>query len=144
MQAVPVPILINGHSYEWADIQLAIAGGTPVAGITEINYEAKRNIQNIYGIGSEPVSRGYGAKEYSASITIKWEEVQALIALAPDGDITQIPTFTITVAWLDTENAIVQNTLQNVKFADNSLKTKQGDTSTDITLNLVIAGILYF
>ena len=144
MQAVPIPILINGHSYEWADIQLTIAGGLPVAGITEINYSSKRNITNVYGAGSEPVSRGYGAKEYSASITLKLEEVKPLIAIAPFGDITQIPTFTISIAWLDTENVLHLNTLLNVKFMDNDIKTKAGDTSTDVMLHLCIAGILHF
>lgn len=142
MQLIPVPILINGHSYEWADIQLSIAGGTPVVGITSIEFGLKRNVTNVMGSGSQPVSRGYGAVSYSAAITLKFEEVQTLLAVAPFGDLTQIPRFTIFIAWLDSENALVTKTLQNVNFMDNEVKTKQGDTSTDITLNLCIAGIV--
>ena len=141
MQAIPIPVMINGHSYEWADIQLSIAGSTPIMGITEINYSYNRKITNVYGAGSEPVSRGYGSKEYTASITLKMEEVQTLLAIAPFQDITQIPTFTISVAWLDLENLTVLNVLRNCKFMNNEIKTKAGDTSTDVTLNICYAGI---
>lgn len=135
-------MLINGHSYEWADIQLSIAGSTPIMGITEINYGYTRKVTNVYGAGSEPVSRGYGAKEYTASLTMKLEEIQALVAIAPVGDLSQIPMFSIFVAWLDTENNTIVNTLQNCSFMNNDIKTKAGDTSTDVTLNIMYAGLV--
>ena len=142
MQLVPISPRINGHSYEWADIQLSIAGSVPVIGITEISFSYARDIKNIYGAGSEPVSVGYGAKTYDASITLLMEEVENLISIAPNSDLTQIPTFTITVSWLDSENAIVTRKLKNVKFMNYDLKTKQGDTSTPITMKLIYAGLL--
>lgn len=141
MQLTPVPILINGVSYHWADIQLSIAGSVPIAGITEINYGFTRKVENVYGAGSEPVTRGYGNKEYTASITMKLEEVQNLVNVASGGDITLIPTFNITVAWLDDELVTITNILRNCKFTNFDIKTKQNDTSTDITLNLVYAGL---
>ena len=141
MQLVPISPRINGHSYEWADIQLSIAGSVPVIGITEISFSYARDIKNIYGAGSEPVSVGYGAKTYDASITLLMEEVENLISIAPNSDLTQIPTFTITVSWLDSENAIVTRKLKNVKFMNYDLKTKQGDTSTPITMKLIYAGL---
>ncbi len=141
MQLIPIPVLINGHSYEWADIQISIAGSTPIMGITEINYGYTRKVTNVYGAGSEPVSRGYGAKEYTASINIKLEEVQTLVNIAPFKDLSQIPTFQIFVAWLDTENALIKDTLMNCKFMNNEIKTKAGDTSTDVTLNICYAGL---
>ena len=141
MQLVLISPRINGHSYEWADIQLSIAGSVPVIGITEISFSYARDIKNIYGAGSEPVSVGYGAKTYDASITLLMEEVENLISIAPNSDLTQIPTFTITVSWLDSENAIVTRKLKNVKFMNYDLKTKQGDTSTPITMKLIYAGL---
>ena len=141
MQLVLISPRFNGHSYEWADIQLSIAGSVPVIGITEISFSYARDIKNIYGAGSEPVSVGYGAKTYDASITLLMEEVENLISIAPNSDLTQIPTFTITVSWLDSENAIVTRKLKNVKFMNYDLKTKQGDTSTPITMKLIYAGL---
>lgn len=141
MQLVPISPRINGHSYEWADIQFSIAGGIPIVGITEINYSYSRNITNIYGAGSEPISVGYGAKTYDASITLKLEEVQNLLAIAPFKDLSQIPSFSISVSWLDTENAIKTDVLKYVKFNDYNIKTKAGDTSTDISMKLTFAGL---
>ena len=143
MQLIPIPSLINGHSYEWSDIQLSIAGAAPIYGITDINYSSKRLGKNVYGAGSQPVSRGYGAVEYAGSITIKMEEMTPLRAIAPFGDVSQIPEFTIIVAFLDSQNNIVVNTLNSVKFLTDDFKTKQGDTSIDFTIELLIGSITY-
>lgn len=149
MNLFPIPSLINGHSYEWADIQLSIAGAPPVFGITSIEYGFKREMKNVYGAGDQPVSRGYGAVVYEGSITIKMEELEPIIAIAPAAfpgggpDITRIPEFTITVAWLDSQNAVVVNTLVNCKFMAHDLKTKQGDTSTDFVIPLLIGNVVY-
>jgi hypothetical protein len=145
----PIPSLINGHSYEWADIQLSIAGAPPVNGITSIDYGFKREMKNVYGAGDQPVSRGYGSVVYDGSITIKMEELEPIIAVAPPAfpgggpDITRIPEFTIVVAFLDSQNTVVVNTLNNVKFMAHEFKTKQGDTSIDFVIPILIGSITY-
>ena len=40
--------LINGKSYEWADIVVNVLG-VPIIGITNIEYEEKQGMENIYG-----------------------------------------------------------------------------------------------
>lgn len=149
MNLFPVPSLINGHSYEWADIQLSIAGNTPIYGITSIDYSMKREGKNVYGAGDQPVSRGYGSVVYEGSITIKMEEMVAIRSIAPaafpggGSDITRIPEFTIVVAFLDSQNAVVVNTLNSVKFLADDFKAKQGETSLDFTIPLLIGSITY-
>ena len=149
MNLFPIPSLINGHSYEWSDVQLSIAGAPPIAGITSISYGFKREMKNVYGAGDQPVSRGYGSVVYDGSITIKMEELEPIIAIAPFAftggsfDITRITEFTIIVSWLDSQNLVVVNTLNNVKFMAHELHTKQGDTSTDFTIPLLIGSILF-
>ena len=71
------------------------------------------------------------------------EELTPLRNIAPFGDITQIPEVTIVVSWLDAQNVIVTNTLNSVKFMNDELKTKQGDTSTDFTIDLLIGSITF-
>ena len=142
MQAIPVPVLINGTQAHWADIQLSIAGSTPIYGVTEINYSVTRKIENVYGSGSEPIGRGFGNVEYNASITLKLTEVKSLVNLAPLGDITQIPPFPISISWLDTDFALINDTLLNCQFLSNDIKTKQGDTSIDVTIPIIFAGIV--
>jgi hypothetical protein len=139
---IPIfPIRVNGHCYEWADIQLSIAGSTPQSTLQEINYSSVREGKNIYGTGSEPIGVGYGNRVYSGSITMLMDEVQALLAIAPLKDLSRIPSFSITVSWLDAENVTITDVLKNCKFMNYDIKTKQGDTSTPVTLNILFAGI---
>lgn len=144
-QLIPIIPRINNHSYEWSDIILSIAGGTPVMGITEINYGYTRKAQNIYGAGSEPVTVGYSQKEYTASISIKMEEAEALVSASPAPfgmpDVTMIPRFAITISWIDSENALVTEVMENCTFLSYDKKTKAGDTSTDMTFNILFAGL---
>jgi hypothetical protein len=46
--------LVNGKSYEWADIAVNILGAD-IIGITNIEYEEKQGMENIYGAGRFPV-----------------------------------------------------------------------------------------
>ena len=56
--AYPLVQLINGKSYEWADIVVNVLG-LPIVGITAIDYEEKQGMENIYGAGRFTVSSGY-------------------------------------------------------------------------------------
>jgi hypothetical protein len=142
MQLIPIAPKINGTSYSWSDIQLSIAGGIPVVGITAINYADKREVTPVYGAGSEIISYGYGNHTFEASITMKFEEVKSIVAVAPNGDLTQIPDFTITIAFLDTNLQIVTHKLMYVRFLNNVTDVKQNDTSIDVKLDLIIASIV--
>ena len=50
------------------------ANANPIVlqGVTGIKYNIKKNIKTNYGLGGEPVSRGFGNREYSASITMDY------------------------------------------------------------------------
>lgn len=54
-------VLVNGVNWSWANLN-NIAFGVPVIGILAINYKIKQNKENNYGVGNEPISRGYGNK----------------------------------------------------------------------------------
>lgn len=99
-QLIPIPVLINQISYAWSDVQLSIAKNLPIVGITEINYSQKRKFTSNYGAGSQPITKSFGNVEYTGSITIYKEEYEALKAIALNGDITQIPMFTINIAYI--------------------------------------------
>ena len=59
--------LINGVTYSWSNVKLVLFG-VPVIGITQIEYKRKQNKENNYGMGTDPISRGYGNKEYEGKI----------------------------------------------------------------------------
>ena len=90
--------LINGTAYSWSQIQLNLLG-TPVNGIVAISYEESQEMQDNFGAGNRPVSRGYGKKECKASITLEMAEVEALQDAAPNGSLMDIPEFDVPVCF---------------------------------------------
>lgn len=136
----PIVPLINGKSYEWADIVVNILG-VPVVGITSIEYEEKQGMENIYGAGRFPVSRGYGKVEPTAKITLLMEEVQAIMSVAPLGRIQDIPEFDISVVYIDAALTTVKHKLRNVRFMNNPRTSSSGDTSIPVEIDLIISHV---
>jgi hypothetical protein len=133
--------LVNGESYTWAQIIVNI-GGVPIAGVKAIKYKTSQEKVNNYGSGSSPVSRGRGRKEVSASITLEMAEVEALRASSTTKDLLDIAPFDIIIAWLPTNGAIVRKTLKNCEFTEDLMESKEGDTTIDIELPLIVSHII--
>ncbi len=132
--------LINGVNYSWANIKV-ILFGVPVVGITKIEYKIKQTKENQYGAGYEPISRGYGIKEYEGSIEIYQDELKRIIASAPDRDLMSIPPFDIQVL-IETGGAQISiDTLKMCEFMEEGLSASQGDTKLLVTLPLIIGSI---
>jgi hypothetical protein len=140
--AYPLVPLINGKSYEWADIIVNVLG-VPIIGITNIEYEERQAMENIYGAGKFPVSRGYGKIEPTAKITILMEELENIQTVAPQGRIMDIPEFDIVVVFVDVANVTRKHTLKNVRFMNNKRASASGDTSIPVELDLIISHIQY-
>lgn len=138
----PLIPLINGKSYEWADIQATVLG-VPIIGITNIEYEEKQGMENIYGAGRFPVSRGYGKVEPTAKMTLLMEEVENLQTAAPLGRLQDIPEFDIIVMYLDSALITRKHVLKNVRFTNNKRGASSGDTSIPVELELIISHIQY-
>jgi len=134
--------LINGINYSWGNIRL-ILFGVPIVGITKISYKIKQKKENNYGMGYEPISRGYGNKEYEASIEIYTDELKNIIAAAPNREIMEIPPFDIIVQFEDPATGILltQDILRMCEFTENGLDSAQNDTKLLVTLPLVVASI---
>jgi hypothetical protein len=138
--AIPIVPLINGKSPEWADIQVIVMG-VPIVGITSVEYEEKQSMENIYGAGEYPVSQGYGKVECTCKMTLKMEEVQSIMAVAPLGRLNKIPSFDIVVMYLDDSYTVVKHTVKNCRFMGNNRKSKQGDTSIDVEFDILCSHI---
>lgn len=140
--AYPIPPLINGKSYEYADIQINILG-VPIVGVTSINYDDKQAMENIYGAGNRPISRGYGKFEPTASLTLLMEEIENITAVAPGGVLQAIPEFDIVVIYLDSALITRKHKLRNVRFMNNPRGSNTGDTSIPCECELIISHIEY-
>lgn len=140
--ALEITPLINGKSYEYADITCVVLG-LPIIGITSIEYSEDANITNIYGTGRHPISRGHGTVEPTAKITMLMEEVQNIVAVAPQGRLYNIPEFDIIVTFTDTNLIPVVHKINNVRFKNNKVSSSTGDTSIPVELELVPSHITW-
>lgn len=133
--------LVNGINYAYAGIKLVLFG-VPVVGITKISYNAKQKKENNYGMGVEPISRGYGNKEYDGSIEMYLDEWKRIIAASPNRDPLSITPFDIQVLY--GTNAIApdqKDVLRMCEFLENPLDASQGDTKLMVKIPLIIASI---
>lgn len=133
--------LINGRAYSWADVTLNI-GGVPVVEVIKINYDETQVKEDNYGAGVNPVSRGYGNKKATASITLRANEVESLMDKAPNSNLLDYGVFDITVQYL--VGAVIKtHVLKNVEFTKNERNTSQGDTKIEVDLPLITSHILW-
>jgi len=132
--------LINGKSYEYADITCNILG-VPVVGITSVEYEETQAMENIYGAGRNPVSRGYGQMTPTAKVTILMEEIENIQAVAPRGKLQDIPEFDIVILFTDSALVARKHVLKNVRFMKNIRSSSAGDTSIPVECDLIISHI---
>ena len=134
------PTLINGRAYDWSQITANI-GGVPVAGITGVSYEETQEIADNYGAGNRPVSRGFGIIESTGSVTLSMNEVERIQLASPNGLLSGIPEFDITITFASADGLPANHTLKSCRFKGNKRDMSQGDTAIDVELDLQIAEI---
>jgi hypothetical protein len=115
--------------------------GIPLMGITDINYEEKQDMDNIYGAGNRPVSRGYGRITYEGNLTIAMEELESYKKASPTGRLQDIPEFPIVISFLPDSGTIVTHKIKYVRFKNNGRKIKEGDMKIEHQIDLVIGDI---
>lgn len=131
---------INGVQYSWASISMNILGRT-VTGVTAISYGDDQNKENIYGAGSQPIARGRGNIEPTASITLMQFEVEGIEDAVIPGRIQDIPPFDITVQYMDANGDVRTNIIRNAEFKNNGRDHSQGDTSSETQFELIVSHI---
>lgn len=132
--------LINGKAYEFADITCIVLG-TPIVGVTAIEYGEEDNIENVYATGRYPVARGFGQIEPSAKVTILMNEVMSIVAVAPNGRLQDIPEFDIIVTFTDANLIPIVHKIRNCRFKKNMITSATGDTSIPVELDLIVSHI---
>ena len=135
-----LPPLINGKSYENADVTLTVMG-TVIAGVTAISFsEMMDDMKGVTGAGRDFVSYSNGKLKKEGSITLKYEEVANIEDVAPNGKLYDIPLFPITVSFTD-PTLVTRAYVITAKFKGVKLDTKDGDGSIDVQLDLFVASI---
>ncbi len=79
------------------------------------------------GAGKLPVSRSRGSRVADGvSVELFMSELEAIQAVAPNGQIDDIPPFDIVVSYVTAGNAIVTHTIHNAEFMENKRDASQG------------------
>lgn len=129
--------LINGIEPAWANMTANI-GGILVTSILALDYDEKQIIENIYGAGQNPVARGYGNIEPTASITLLMSAVEAIRAASPTGRLQDIAPFDIVVMYTPVNSTkMIKHVIRNCQFTDNPVTNAQGNTKNEVQLTLL-------
>jgi len=132
--------LIDNVAYSWSMIQLKSSiigdqGGETGLFIdcTAIKWSAKRKVENNYGLGGQPRSRGFGNVEYKASIKLPYSTQQLLSSLGK-GTLLSLGQFDLIISWgNDLAESVTEETytLKNCIFNESAMEVKQDDTSIE-------------
>ena len=135
--------LINGVNYSWLN-QVINLFGVPLIGVTKIELMSEQMKENHYGYGNEAVSRGYGNKTHTGSLSVYWDEVSKIINAAPGRDILDIPPFDIPLTLSPLGASRVQPfkiVAKMAEFTKHGLSSSQGDTKIIVDLPLIVGRI---
>lgn len=111
--------------------------------ITAIDYNDSEEIENVYGAGKFPVSRGHGQYKAEAKITLLAEEVNQLQkALQPGQRLQDIAMFDVIVSYLPND-ALKRTTdiIRNCQIKNNKRTVKANDKMIEVELELVVSHI---
>lgn len=135
--------LINGRSYDFAQIRAAILG-VVVPSISSIEYSEEQKKENNFGAGDRPVSRGAGAIEAKGKLTMSMNDVEAIRKTVPNGSLLSVPPFDVVVTYLHPTAAnVVTHVLKNCEFTTDGVSGSQGDTDLKRDFELVLSHIVY-
>ena len=108
--------LINGRAYDWSMIEINFgfaSSSEAIYGIKAVKWERKRKVESNYGIGSQPISRGYGNWTYTASIELDYATQVMFQEASPDGTLMGFGEFDLIVHFAHPDDGrTVTTTLQ--------------------------------
>lgn len=145
MPALPFP-LTNGVRHSWASISWKIAG-TPIAGVTEINYECTLEPGVVYAGGPLPIAHTTGVGSYTADLTMLLQEYNQAQVLLGEAFMTAI--FDVEVNYSDEGYTasgvqIVTDTIQRCRISKvGAAAAKQSGDPIVRKLTLVPLGMLF-
>lgn len=138
--------LINGVAYAHADINFVLLG-TPIIGVTAIEYDAQQTIEPNYSTGHLATSVGFGNLVHTGTVTVTMEEFQRMLLLPGilDGRIQNLPFFDIGINFITRETPYVlqRHRLKRCKFKGPRMSSTNNNTQIEVPLELFIADISF-
>lgn len=137
--------MINGKRYAWEDVSIRLPHGL-LLDVDSVEYSDKKEIEPVYGKGSNP--RGYGSGNYSAEgkLTLLREEFNRLLDYAKSLGVTLygLAPFPVTVSYANEDEPTTTDRLTGVKITEVRSSAGQGDQSVKVDLSIkILGGILW-
>lgn len=139
-------MIVNNVAYSWSMVQLtapALTGSSnsnPVilAGVSAVKWNIEHKVETNYGLGGQPVNRGFGNTVYTASITMDYNTQVQLRALK--GSLMNLGEFDLVISFANDMGADgwVEETitLQGCLFNEDGMEVSQDDTNITKEFNL--------
>lgn len=130
---------VNNVAYSWSMVELtssALTGSTsanPVilSGVSAIKWNIEHKVETNYGLGGQPVNRGFGNTTYTASITMDYNTQVQLRALK--GSLMELGEFDLVVSFSDdlgSDDYVEETvTLKGCLFNEDGMEVSQDDTN---------------
>lgn len=117
--------MLNGNLYDWESLEVVLPSGIAI-GITSIDYEDERPIEERYGKGCTP--RGHGRKNYKATAKMELDMDEAdRLLMALEGTYYDSPPFQIICSYASDGLPVITDVLPVCKIVKISAAAKQGD-----------------
>ncbi|WP_346237764.1 hypothetical protein ABDK00_001640 [Niabella insulamsoli] len=133
---------INNIEFAWEDITVTAMGRT-FERILAIEYDKKRTKKQLYGRGSGVKGIQRQNVEPTGSLTLGQSEVEAMIRVAPQNDLTLL-VMDIQSHYLNADSgAVVRDRIVGAEFVNLPKNFKQGDSDMEVKLDFLAIDILY-
>jgi hypothetical protein len=135
-------VKINKKEYAWGDISVVVLGRT-IAGMTGVEYSAKKTKELRFGAGREPKSVQHGRREYEGTLTLMQSEIIAMNQAAVASGYKDLLDLEvdIVVAYLGDNAIITTNVITCASFSELPRGMKEGDLQSEHALPFVALDI---
>ncbi len=132
-------MIVNNVAYSWSMVQLTSPGLTGSAsanpiilsGVSAIKWNIEHKVETNYGLGGQPVNRGFGNTTYTASITMDYNTQVQLRTQA--GSLMNLGEFDLIVSFandLGSDDYVEETvTLKGCLFNEDGMEVSQDDTN---------------
>ena len=137
---------VNNVAYSWSMVQLTApaltgsANANPIilSGVSAVKWNIEHKVETNYGLGGQPVNRGFGNTVYTASITMDYNTQVQLRALK--GSLMNLGEFDLVISFandLGSDDWVEETiTLQGCLFNEDGMEVSQDDTNITKEFNL--------
>ncbi|MDD3079093.1 MAG: hypothetical protein PHH37_08315 [Paludibacter sp.] len=124
-------------AFSWSEYR-CFMGGRFITGIRGFKYKMGREVEPIYAEGDEVVDVGFGNRSYSGEIKLLQNELEAIIAAAPDPfaiEFTMVHTY---IPANSTTGRIITDVCDGCRFTEIEKAMEQGAKYMEITTPLFV------